>query len=132
MKRYSIIFSVVLVLFLIPFVFAQDAMEHQMDETMEHHMDEVMEQDHSMHMVEEAEEVVLDEAVEGEVAVKESIIVGNKVCPVMGAEVVEEYATKAEYNGKIYSLCCFGCLKAFNEDPDKYVKIIEESMQAEE
>jgi YHS domain-containing protein len=32
-------------------------------------------------------------------------------------------AIKVEHEGKIYSLCCEACVKAFKEDPEKFHKI---------
>lgn len=56
-------------------------------------------------------------------------IVGNKICPVMKGEIVEEYAVHIEYKGKVYSFCCPGCIEEFKKDPEKYVKIVEEMMK---
>lgn len=58
--------------------------------------------------------------------------VGNKVCPVMGGPVDLNTAVKVIHNGKEYNLCCAGCLKAFQEDPEKYSLIAEESMAGTE
>ena len=58
-----------------------------------------------------------------------SIEVGNKICPISGETVgAMGPVVKYEYKGKIYNLCCAGCLSTFKDDPGKYVKIIEESM----
>lgn len=57
------------------------------------------------------------------------IEVGNKLCPISGekaggmGQVVQQ-----EYNGKVYNLCCAGCIDIFKKDPEKYVKIVEEQM----
>jgi len=61
-----------------------------------------------------------------------AVNVGNKICPVSkeklgGMGKAFEY----EHNGKIYNLCCKGCLKDFKKDPEKYIKIIEEQMEEE-
>lgn len=55
--------------------------------------------------------------------------VGNEICPVSGEKVgtmgpVVQY----EYEGKIYNVCCKMCAKDFKKDPEKYIKIIEDSM----
>ncbi|MBU1996831.1 MAG: YHS domain-containing protein, partial [Candidatus Omnitrophica bacterium] len=61
------------------------------------------------------------------------IEVGNSVCPVSGEKVgMMGPAYKYEYNGKIYNLCCAGCVSSFQEDPEKYVAIVEKSMVQEE
>ena len=62
---------------------------------------------------------------------EEKVNVANKICPVMGADINEKYAVKAEYKGKIYNLCCYSCLSEFNSDPEKYVKMIEDMMAKE-
>lgn len=51
---------------------------------------------------------------------------GNKLCPVSGEKVggMGEPAT-AEYNGKVYKLCCSMCLMDFKKDPEKFAKIAE-------
>jgi len=56
-------------------------------------------------------------------------MVGNKVCPVMKAEIMKEHAIYAEYKGKVYSFCCQGCIGEFKKDPEKYRKIVEEEMK---
>lgn len=60
------------------------------------------------------------------------IVVGNKICPVSGEKVGEMgEIIQQEYNGKVYNLCCTMCLKDFNKDPEKYVKMVEEMMAKE-
>ncbi len=55
-------------------------------------------------------------------AVKNTVNVGNKVCPVTREKINE--ATKAiyEYKGKIYNFCCASCIDDFKKDPTKYIK----------
>lgn len=54
---------------------------------------------------------------------------GNKICPVSGQKAGEMgQAVKVEHNGKMYNLCCSGCVEIFKADPDKYVKIVEDEM----
>ena len=53
--------------------------------------------------------------------------VGNKYCPVSGNKVGEMGPpVKIEYNGKVYNLCCPGCVSSFKNDPKKYSKIAED------
>ena len=63
---------------------------------------------------------------------KAVVKVGNKLCPVSG-ENVEDMGggIEREYNGKIYNLCCAGCVDIFEKDPEKYSKIAEESVKGE-
>ena len=43
--------------------------------------------------------------------------------PVCNMEVDEKTAAaKSEYMGKTYYFCAPGCKKAFDENPDKYIK----------
>ena len=62
-----------------------------------------------------------------------AVKVNNPICPVSGQKVggsmgpVVEY----EYKGKIYNFCCTMCLKDFQKDPEKYVKIVNEMMAGE-
>lgn len=54
---------------------------------------------------------------------------GNKICPVTGAQVgTMGPVTQYNYKGKIYNFCCAGCIETFNDDPEKYVKIVAEKM----
>jgi len=55
----------------------------------------------------------------------------NKVCPVMGGAIVEERAVKVEHDGKIYNLCCAGCVSEFKNDPKKYIEKIHMQGQKE-
>jgi YHS domain-containing protein len=54
---------------------------------------------------------------------KETIEVGNKICPVSGEKINEKWKATYEYKGKIYNFCCPACIKEFKKDPDKYIKI---------
>jgi Cu+-exporting ATPase len=38
----------------------------------------------------------------------------------------ESTAAKSNYKGKTYCFCTSGCKKAFDRNPDKYVKVEEE------
>ena len=59
-----------------------------------------------------------------------AIEVGNKVCPVSGEKVGGMGpVVQHEYKGKVYNFCCAGCVETFKKDPEKYIKIVEESME---
>ena len=58
-----------------------------------------------------------------------AIEVGNKVCPVMGGKIVERRAVKFEHEGKMYNLCCAGCIGEFKNDPKKYIEKIKGNTQ---
>src|ERR1700691_2903890 len=50
----------------------------------------------------------------------------NKFCPVSGRPIgVMGPGATVQYNGKIYHLCCGGCISTFNNNPEKYSKIAE-------
>lgn len=63
-----------------------------------------------------------------QVAVKDPVKVGNKICPVMGGKVDEKVTY--EYEGKIYNFCCPGCVDVFKNDPQKYVQKVEEQLKS--
>lgn len=48
----------------------------------------------------------------------------QEVCPVMGGKV--NRAIYTDYKGKRVYFCCPPCVKAFNSDPEKYLKLLEE------
>jgi YHS domain-containing protein len=53
-----------------------------------------------------------------------SVDAGNKFCPVSGRPIgIMGPGVQVQYNGKIYHLCCGGCITTFNSDPAKYAKI---------
>jgi YHS domain-containing protein len=57
--------------------------------------------------------------------------VGNKICPVSGEKITIESSMAPvtyEYKGKVYNLCCSGCVKAFAKDPEKYSKIADDEV----
>ncbi len=66
----------------------------------------------------------------GSTVQKEAVNVGNKICPVLGEEINEKTKSTVEYEGKIYNLCCSGCINVFKSDPQKYIKKIEEEKLA--
>jgi len=62
---------------------------------------------------------------------KEAVSVGNKVCPISGEKIDEKMKTTYEYEGKVYNFCCEMCIEDFKKDPQKYIKKIEEELEAE-
>jgi len=57
--------------------------------------------------------------------------VGNKFCPVSGRPIgVMGPGVQEIYNGKIYHLCCGGCVSTFESDPGKYSKIADDEIAA--
>ena len=51
----------------------------------------------------------------------------NTICPVSGMEIGTIVdPVKYEYKGKIYNFCGERCIKSFKENPEKFIKIIEE------
>ena len=62
-----------------------------------------------------------------------AVNVGNKICPVSGEKVGGDMgpAVSYEYKGKIYNLCCTGCISIFAKDPEKYVQKVEEELKAD-
>ena len=57
--------------------------------------------------------------------------VGNKICPIEGGKIAKEGGVKVEHEGKIYNLCCSGCIEEFKKNPEKYIKIAEELKEKE-
>jgi YHS domain-containing protein len=55
--------------------------------------------------------------------------VTNKVCPVSGGPVSEKFRT--EYKGQYVYLCCEGCVKDFEKNPEAFVsKLSKEDQEA--
>ncbi len=82
--------------------------------------------EHSEEMLTEDEGSMMGEMKE---ETSSAVGLGNKVCPVSGGKVgTMGPAVQHEYKGKIYSLCCAGCVATFKDDPEKYAKIVEEQM----
>lgn len=61
---------------------------------------------------------------------KEAVNAGNKICPVSGEKIDEKLKATYEYEGKIYNFCCAMCIDAFKNDPQKYIKKVEEELQS--
>jgi len=56
---------------------------------------------------------------------EEPQIAGNQeLCPVMGNPL--SHMLYSDYKGKRVFFCCPPCIKAFESDPDKYIKEIED------
>jgi YHS domain-containing protein len=76
--------------------------------------------------------VFAEEAAQGTEATQ-AVNVGNKICPVTGEKVDGEMGGGTyEYKGKIYNLCCKMCTKDFSKDPEKYSKIADEEVAAQQ
>jgi len=60
---------------------------------------------------------------------KEAVNAGNKICPVRGEKIDEKTKATCEYEGKIYNFCCPVCIEEFNNNPEKYIKKIEEELK---
>ena len=61
-----------------------------------------------------------------QISTAQAVDAGNKYCPVSGRPIgVMGPGVEQVYNGKVYHLCCGGCIATFNSDPAKYSKIAE-------
>lgn len=49
-------------------------------------------------------------------------------CPVMGAPINKAYYS--DYNGRRIYFCCAACVEAFQKDPEKYIKKVDEEIAA--
>jgi len=65
-------------------------------------------------------------AVPANAAQAQPVDAGNKVCPVSGDAIPADSNVTYVYNGKIYHFCCAGCVAPFKQDPEKYIKALEE------
>ena len=65
------------------------------------------------------------------VGTQEAVNAGNKICPISGEKIDEKMKAAYEYKGKIYNFCCPMCIDEFKKDPEKYIKKVEEELQAE-
>ncbi|MCM8796675.1 MAG: YHS domain-containing protein [Candidatus Omnitrophica bacterium] len=66
-----------------------------------------------------------------QMATKETVEVGNKICPVSGDKIQENDKATYEYKGKIYNFCCAMCIDEFKKDQEKYIKKVEEELRAQ-
>jgi len=59
---------------------------------------------------------------------------GNNICPVSGEKVGQGGMSPAtyEYEGKIYNFCCAMCISTFKKDPEKYMKVVEDELKAQD
>lgn len=69
-------------------------------------------------------------AVEESVNETQRIIVGNRICPVSGQEIKPGSQAEYVYKGKVYNFCCPMCIDTFQQDPEKYLKLLEENEKA--
>lgn len=58
----------------------------------------------------------------------------SKFCPICGPSEKMEGDAKYthEFDGEIYSFCSKACLDKFKEDPEKYIKMMEENNYSED
>jgi len=65
-------------------------------------------------------------------ATSQSVQVGNKICPVTGNPIgVMGPGVQEEYKGKVYTLCCGGCIGIFESDPERYSKIADDEVKGQ-
>jgi YHS domain-containing protein len=64
--------------------------------------------------------------VAGAEASKPAVEVGNTVCPVMGTPIDPKSKITVEHEGKVYNLCCPGCVAEFKKDPARFIKKLED------
>jgi len=53
----------------------------------------------------------------------------QKLCPVMGQPIDENIYV--DYKGRRVYFCCQACVKAFNKEPEKYIKKLDEPRKKE-
>lgn len=61
----------------------------------------------------------------------EAVNIGNKICPVSGEKINQDSKATYEYEGKIYNFCCAACIDEFKNDPEKYIKKVEEELKGD-
>lgn len=61
---------------------------------------------------------------------KEVLNVDNKICPVSGEKIDEKTKVAYAHEGKTYNFCCVMCIEEFKKDPEKYIKKVEEELEA--
>ena len=52
------------------------------------------------------------------------MMLNQTICPVMGGKIDKQFF--ADYQGKRVCFCCQSCLKTFEKNPEKYLKLMEE------
>jgi YHS domain-containing protein len=81
--------------------------------------------------VQSARAQTVSEEKKATVRISEPQNTGNKICPVTGEKINEKTKATYEYGGKIYNFCCTTCIDQFKKDPQKYIKNIEQELQAQ-
>lgn len=61
---------------------------------------------------------------------EQAVNIGNKICPVSNEKINEKTKATYEYEGKIYNFCCTACVDEFKKEPQKYIKKVEEELNA--
>jgi len=51
------------------------------------------------------------------------------LCPIMGAEIDRSLFT--DYESRRVYVCCMGCIEAFHQHPDRFIKFLEEDKKYE-
>ncbi|MFC1582394.1 hypothetical protein ACFL4W_02525, partial [Planctomycetota bacterium] len=54
-------------------------------------------------------------------------LIGNTTCPVMEGNPVKE-GLFVDVKGKRINICCKGCIKPIQDDPDKYLSKVKKGM----
>ena len=47
----------------------------------------------------------------------------QQTCPIMGFK--PDRALFSDYKGRRVYVCCMGCIEAFNQDPERFIKFLE-------
>lgn len=132
MNKKTIIFALIMVFSITSYVMAEEANnDHEHGKMMIEENEDPMTGHDDMDSMQGDEQMgsMIGEMDEEGAPVIE---VGNSVCPVSGEKVgTMGPVVKYEYKGKIYNLCCEGCVSSFKKDPEKYVAIVEKNMVAE-
>ena len=72
-----------------------------------------------------------EKAVEEEpVNEKQRTIIGNKVCPVSGGLIKTGTQAEYVYKGRVYNFCSLLCIETFQQDPERYLMLLEENEKA--
>ena len=136
MKHYLTVSAVILGLMAVPSYVKAEEGAMQMDQTKQ--AMPMGQAAGSMQMDDQANDTMVDDsAMQGQApaaaTTEAAVEVGNKTCPISGKKTGEMgKIVQQEYNGKIYNLCCPMCIKDFQKDPEKYSKMVEETMAKEQ
>lgn len=60
-----------------------------------------------------------------EVENEEIEVIENKTCPVCGGKIIEEMEIQCKHENKICFVCSKKCAERFEEEPQKYLDILE-------